>query len=134
MSQLGSSGANDAAASLAIFSLGSNCGDRLINVSEGLKWLSQYLSDFKHSSIYATPDCHGGFKEYFNVVASGTTKLSSAGLELLCKQYELACGRDQEKRKSGDVPIDIDLVIFNGQVLRPNDFKREFFKIGYSMI
>lgn len=134
MTLTNSSSANDSNESLAIFSIGSNCGDRLNNVREGLNWLSQYLYGFKSSSIYPTPDCQGGVKIYFNAVACGTTQLSAALLIQMCKQYELSHGRDQEKRLSGDVPIDIDLVVFNDSVLRPNDFKREFFKIGYSMI
>ena len=134
MSQSDSSDANGAVASLAIFSIGSNCGDRSVNVRNGLIWLSQHLTDFRSSSIYATPDCHGGTKEYFNAVACGKTYDTPQNLELLCKQYEALCGRDDTMRKSGNVPVDIDLVIYDGSVLRPNDFKREFFKIGYSMI
>ncbi|MDE7420649.1 MAG: 2-amino-4-hydroxy-6-hydroxymethyldihydropteridine diphosphokinase [Muribaculaceae bacterium] len=134
MSQDESMEANDAIASLAIFSIGSNCGNRHANVSEGLKWLSMHLMDFRSSSIYATPDCHGGVKEYFNAVAIGTTNESPENLEQLCKQYELSCGRNDEMRKSGNVPIDIDLVVYGDKVIRPNDFKREFFRIGYEMI
>lgn len=134
MSQSDSSDANGAIASLAIFSIGSNCGDRLANVKNGIEWLSQLLTDFRSSSIYATPDCHGGIREYFNAVACGMTYDTPVNLEYLCKQYETLCGRDDTMRRSGNVPVDIDLVVYNGQVLRPNDFKREFFKIGYSMI
>ena len=134
MSPSGLSAANDAQASLAIFSIGSNYGDRHLNVSNGLKWLSLLLTDFRSSHIYATPDCHGGVKEYLNAVACGSTFSSPQDLEQLCKRYEAACGRDEEMRKNGNVPIDIDLVIFDNRVLRPNDFKREFFKIGYGMI
>lgn len=134
MAPSGLSEANDAVASLAIFSIGSNFGDRHLNVSKGLKWLSQLLTDFRSSQIYATPDCHGGVKEYLNVVACGTTYSTPQDLEQLCKRYEAACGRDEEMRKNGNVPIDIDLVMYGDKVLRPNDYKREFFKIGYGMI
>ena len=134
MSQSDSSYANGATAPLAIFSIGSNYGDRIVNVRNGIKWLSQMLSDFRSSSIYATPDCHGGAKEYFNAVVCGSTKDTPQNLEQMCKQYEAICGRDDTMRRNGNVPVDIDLVIYDGRVLRPNDFKREFFKIGYSMI
>lgn len=134
MSQEESSEANGAIASLAIFSIGSNCGDRRLNVSRGIEWLSKHLTDFSSSPIYATPDCHGGIKEYLNAVARGFTFCTPIALNQLCKQYELECGRDEDMRKNGNVPIDIDLVVYNGEVVRPNDFKREFFKKGYAMI
>lgn len=118
----------------AIFSIGSNCGNRHAFVSEGLKWLSCLLSDFRCSSIYATPDCHGGYKEYLNAVVYGRTSLSQKELDNLCKRYEADCGRNEEMRNAGQVPVDIDIVIYDGDILRPNDYKREFFKIGYAMI
>ena len=118
----------------AIFSIGSNCGNRHAFVSEGLKWLANLLSDFRCSSIYATPDCHGGFKEYLNAVVYGKTSRSKKELEILCKKYEAECGRNESMRNAGQVPVDIDIVIYDGDILRPNDYKRDFFKIGYAMI
>ena len=116
------------------FSIGSNYGDKKGNVIKGLEWLSKLLSDFKCSSVYETPDCHGGNKIYFNAVAYGRSALEPQDLEGLCKRFEVDCGRDATMRNMGNVPLDIDLVIYNGKILRPNDFKREFFKIGYEMI
>lgn len=116
------------------FSIGSNYGDREVNVTKGLDWLSNLLSDFKCSSVYATPDCHGGNKVYLNAVAYGKTVLEPDDLETLCKKFESDCGRDAAMRIMGNVPLDIDLVIYDTNILRPNDFKREFFKIGYGMI
>ncbi len=117
-----------------VFSIGSNFGNRDANVREGLKWLSSILTDFRCSSVYATPDCHGGSKEYMNAVAIGITSSTPKRLESLCKDYEITRGRTPEMRRAGNVPIDIDLVVYDSKVLRPNDFKRDFFRIGYSMI
>ncbi len=134
MSLAESTESNGIIESQVIFCIGSNCGDRHTNVCKGLEWLSNLLDDVKSSPIYATPDCHGGPKEYLNAVVRGTTKASQEVLEMLCKQYEASCGRDETMRKSGNVPVDIDLVIFGSIILRPNDYKREFFKIGYGLI
>lgn len=116
----------------AIFCIGSNCGKKEKNVAASLAWLSEILSEFRHSSIYATPDCHGGSKKYENAVAIGTTRLLPHELERLCKERELACGRDSEARASGDVPIDIDLVLYRGEILRDKDYRSEFFIKGYT--
>ena len=118
----------------AVFSVGSNCGDRFDHVEKGLKWLSDLLSDFRCSHIYATPDCHGSCREYMNAVVSGSTSLTPDELENLCKEYEISSGRDEAARKAGNVPVDIDLVVYDNRILRKKDFSREFFTIGYSCI
>ncbi|MDE6017685.1 MAG: 2-amino-4-hydroxy-6-hydroxymethyldihydropteridine diphosphokinase [Muribaculaceae bacterium] len=118
----------------AVLSIGSNFGERQENVASGIKWLSEMLTDVSCSHIYATPDCHGGFREYINAVLSGYTILTPLELDTKCKQFELEHGRTLEARKAGNVAIDIDLVIYGNDILRPKDFAREFFKIGYSCI
>ena len=115
----------------AIFSVGSNCGDRVGNVAKALSWLSGLLTSFRHSPIYATPDCHGGQIEYMNAVGVGLATHTALELDRLCKEYEVSCGRDAEARASGDVPVDVDLVIYDGEVLRKKDYASEFFKEGY---
>ena len=119
---------------IAVLSIGSNCGDRYDNVRNGLEWLSHILFNSKASSIYATPDCHGGQREYLNAVIKGQTSLSQKDLENECKEFEMRHGRTPESRASGDVSIDIDVVIFDGKIIRPKDVGRKFFTIGYSMI
>lgn len=118
----------------AVISIGSNCGDRNKNVKAGLEWLNKLLIDSKASSIYATPDCVGGQREYINAVVKGKTDLTLYELEDKCKEYEKLHGRTAEARRVGDVPIDIDVVIFDENVVRPKDAGRSFFTLGYGMI
>lgn len=118
----------------AIFSIGSNCGDRLLLIEESINWLTSHIAITSASEIYATPDCNGGKKEYLNAVVKGTTTYPAKALEAFCKEYESASGRTPLCRLQGDVPVDIDLVIYDGQILRPKDASREYFKIGYGMI
>lgn len=114
-----------------ILSVGSNCGDRCSQVSAGAEWLKTLLSDTRISSIYSTGDCHGGPRDYYNAVVRGMTSLDISNLDNLCKEYELSHGRTPEVRSKGDVPIDIDVVVYDNEIVRPNDFRREFFQIGY---
>ncbi|MDE6291507.1 MAG: 2-amino-4-hydroxy-6-hydroxymethyldihydropteridine diphosphokinase, partial [Muribaculaceae bacterium] len=80
---------------------------------------------------YFTPDCHGGERKYMNAVILGRTSLTPDELESTCKEYEAACGRNAEARANGDVPVDVDLVVYDGCVLREKDFRCEFFLKGY---
>ncbi len=117
-----------------IFCIGSNCGDRERNVASSLAWLSQILTSCRHSQIYATPDCHGGPRKYMNAVAIGFTSLTPQELNCLCKEREIACGRDSSAREAGDVPVDIDLVVYGDEILREKDYRSEFFIRGFLAI
>lgn len=109
--------------------VGSNCD--AANVARALDMLAGVLSDFRASTVYRTAAVGGG-KDYANAVACGSTDLSSEELDALFKRYELAQGRDKTARALGCVPVDIDIVISAGEVVRPWDFRQSFFRIGYS--
>lgn len=115
-------------------SFGSNYGDRRNNVENAQRWFSSIAEDCRHSSIYETPEIHGKGKPYMNAVASGAVRLDMGKLHELSKIFEAENGRDEERRKRGEVPIDVDIVLWNAETVRPADFAREFFQIGFREI
>lgn len=115
-------------------SVGSNCGDRSTQVTLGTEWLKGILLEFQVSSIYSTGDCHGGPRDYHNAVVKGKTEYSPEKLDILCKEYERCHGRSDDARKRGDVPVDIDVVEYDGEILRPKDYYRKFFRLGYQQL
>lgn len=117
-----------------ILSVGSNCGDRYAQVSSGVVWLSSILDGSRSSSIYSTRDCYGGKREYMNAVVSGKTGYEIEALERECKKYELNQGRTRDARINGDVPIDIDIVVYDNEIVRKKDYGQEFFRIGMRQI
>lgn len=117
-----------------VLSLGANCGNREGAVRDAMDWLREMLYDFKASEIYETlPVGHAG-NNYINGVVSGVSSLDAAQLDCLCKLYEKERGRDEESRRMNLVPVDIDIVIANGHILRPKDFRCGFFQKGYLSI
>lgn len=119
---------------MVILSVGSNCGDRHLQVSSGIKWLASILTDARASAIYTTGDCHGGIRDYMNAVVCGMTELGIEKLDRQCKEYELTQGRTAEVRARGDVPVDIDIVVYDEEILRPKDYRQEFFRIGLAQL
>lgn len=113
-----------------ILSVGSNCGDRELQVSSGIEWLTSILSESRASSVYTTGDCHGGIRDYMNAVVIGRTTTEIEDLDRQCKEYELTHGRTAEARRKGDVPVDIDIVVYDEEIIRPKDYKHDFFRIG----
>lgn len=112
-----------------ILSVGSNC--EAANVKKAVAWLAGNLSDFKVSSLYKTPAVNAGTGTYVNAVAEGTSPLNPESFNETLKEYERLCGRNETCRSLGIVPIDIDIVVCNGDVLREWDYRQNFFKIGF---
>ena len=117
-----------------VLSFGSNCGDRKDNVRKALDWLCKNFSESKVSEIYETPEIHGVGNPYINAVGSCRVDCTLDEMIAHTKEYEFENGRDSACRQRGDVPIDIDVVIWNEEIIRPLDYSSSFFKIGYAMI
>lgn len=117
-----------------VLSLGSNCGNRRDSVEKALKWLESVLEVKKASSVYETPCARREGPNYMNGVVKGFFSGSSEELDSLLKNYERIRGRNEECRKRGDVPLDIDIVIADGTILKEWDFSQKFFQIGFREI
>ncbi len=114
-----------------VIGVGSNCGDRDAAMADAIRELLGLLSGGRASSVYETPAAGGGTRPYLNAVVAGVTTLPDAELNRRLKRYEVLHGRDLASRLRGDVPIDLDLVLSGGEVVRPRDFSQRFFRIGY---
>lgn len=99
-----------------------------------IRWLESEVESCRSSSVYETPDFYHRHPAYYNAVAEGETPLGFDDLNNRLKKFELDCGRDAESRATGIVPIDLDIVVFNGAVVRPTEFEREYFTIGYRQL
>lgn len=119
---------------LIYISLGANCGERENSIGSALLMLSATFEDFKASDLYETPDYHGGSRNYINAVASANTSMAPAEIEAMAKELELKFGRTEEARRRGDVPLDIDLVVYGDRIIKEKDFGRKFFMQGYNQI
>ena len=88
--------------------LGSNAPDREAQINRAIDFLRGYLSKCSVSSIYESAAINGTDSSYLNAVVHG-----------------------RSSKEKGVVPIDLDLVIYDMRILRPKDFERHYFNIGY---
>jgi 2-amino-4-hydroxy-6-hydroxymethyldihydropteridine diphosphokinase len=96
--------------------LGSNLGDRQVNLDKAIEYLSQRMLIEKRSSVYETdPVDNVDQPRFLNMVCQATTILAPAQLLTLLKGIESKMGR----RGSGPVPriIDIDILFYGNQVI-----------------
>lgn len=62
-------------------------------------------------------------------MARFSTALSADSLHRLFKELERRSGRLPEDKPAGIVKLDIDLLVYDGEVLKPEDMEREYVRL-----
>lgn len=80
--------------------------------------------------VYTDPvDC-AWTDPFMNQVAIVYSEKDAEGIRDILKEIEHALGREPSDKHEGRVPIDIDLLQWNGQVLKPSDLGRDYVRDG----
>ena len=98
------------------------------NLSRARCCLEEILFDVRYTSECWTepvgnPLCRDA---YLNQLAIGNTALDEPVLNEWLKKTELSFGRTEAKRQSGIVPIDLDILYFNGEKRHLRDWERPY--------
>ncbi len=117
-----------------ILSLGSNSQDRDWQMSHAISHLKQMFRKTVVSEIYEVPAHNGIDAPYLNAVMVATTTKELDEIVAALKQWETLCGRTPASKQQGIIPIDIDVVIWNNEVLRPVDYSRSYVSKGISFL
>ena len=121
-----------------LISIGANTLDALNMVTDTISWLRQgadrSLTVTAITPPYSTPEISGRYPDYVNALVKATTTVSAETLITLFKQLEQRAGRTPASKKNGLVPLDIDLISYGEEILKPEDFKRSYTTIGLSLL
>lgn len=117
-----------------IISVGSNSPDREWQMTHAEKHLKQLLKKVVSSEIYEVPAYNGVDAPYLNMVMLAATNMEYSEVESAFKQWEIVCGRTPASKLQGVIPIDIDIVTWNGKVIKPVDYSREYVVKGVDML
>lgn len=94
--------------------------DCLTSTFPGIRWgktvITHAEGQFSDTSV---PDYH-------NIAATFSTSMDADGLKTLFRKIEKACGRTPLSKSSGIVPLDIDLLEYDGMILKPSDMKAAY--------
>lgn len=115
----------------AVLGLGSNSVDSERQMRQCIQWLTASFRSVMASTVYSTPALNGVDADYLNAVAVVVCDVDCQEFNARLKRYEQSCGRTSESKKHGMVPIDVDIVLFDGRVLRPADYGRYYFARGW---
>lgn len=106
-------------------SIGSNSSDKHHQMSDALTWAAELLSDVIVTPVCTSSPMSGIGEPYLNAVVTGKTSASADEINLLAKGYEKSRGRI---KGASSVVIDIDVVCYDGVVLRPKDYDAPYYK------
>jgi 2-amino-4-hydroxy-6-hydroxymethyldihydropteridine diphosphokinase len=96
------------------FALGSNLGNRLANLQDGIRLLAPAVEVNAVSALYeSAPVGSSVLAPYFNAAARGVTELDPLDLLRRVKAIEWAMGRRPGPRW-GPRPLDIDILLMDG--------------------
>lgn len=113
----------------AIICLGGNTPDAESRMTEALAFITTLGTPGRMSGLYRTaPEYAGESEPYLNEVLELETVLVYEALQESVKRYE--CGIRSLNRIPGLVNIDIDIVYWNGAVVRRKDAVAAYFTIG----
>jgi 2-amino-4-hydroxy-6-hydroxymethyldihydropteridine diphosphokinase len=106
--------------STVVISLGSNLGDRRLNLRRAIEKLKRVIRIVRVSSIYETTpvDAPAGSPDFLNMVVAGYTESSPEGVldRLLSIEQEL--GRRGPSLRNAPRVIDLDLILHGAHRMR----------------
>lgn len=96
--------------------------------------ISDIFNKVEFSKFYITDDVsYNSSKKYLNCVSKVVSPLSTSEMIAITKQIETNAGRNKNIEQK-DVVLDVDVVVKDSEVLRPKDYNRDYFQVGYNEI
>jgi len=119
---------------VCIIGIGSNI-DAESNISKMLKILEKHVAIVRVSSMLKTkPIGIEDQPDYTNGAVKIKTKLNQKDLTLLLKEIEDQMGRDRTAPKFGPRNIDLDIVVWNGEIVDQDYYTRDFLQTSVNEI
>lgn len=119
--------------SRAIICLGANTPDAAERLEDAFAMLGSVGSVLRSTRPYPTaPEYAGEDKPYLNQIVELATALSFDGLTEATKKYQTEIRA--LNTMPGLVNIDVDIVVWNGKVVRPADAAAAYYRQGIAML
>ena len=117
-----------------ILCLGSNT-DCEANLKSAVSLLRGYFGTIRFSeAAYTEPVGLPGSGLFLNQVAVAGTEASQEEVERALKDMEKRLGRMPDSKQKGQIPIDIDLLFWNGTILKPADWEKEYVQLLFRSV
>lgn len=112
----------------AILLLGSNVPDRESRLDAAIDRLADVSVVTSRSQVYVSPDRSGLGEPYANIAVQCDTEMDIDGFREFAAQVETRLGRTPQSKSEGVMPVDIDLVEWDGRVVSPGDYASQQYR------
>ena len=111
--------------------MGSNL-NALLHLKNAEEALQHFFPDIEWGEIVETvPEKMENPQPFLNRAARFRTSLPMTEVRSILKQIEQTNGRTPESKKEGRIPLDIDLLSYDQQVLKPEDWQKEYVCLAF---
>lgn len=110
-----------------ILSLGSNVEPRIDRICDAIRKLNEFLEISVASPAKESNDITGRGEPYLNMALRGVTGLDISNFLKRIAEIETSGGRHHIRSQAGMVDIDIDLIVWDDEIISPDDFSRPYF-------
>lgn len=119
----------------ALISLGANTYDKKQRLADAIAAIDQIAHIKAHTPIYETA-AEGSVATlpYANALILIETSTEYETLRATFKQWEHNAGRTPESKIQGLIPLDIDIVTWDDQVIKERDMEFEYMKLGLKLL
>ena len=117
-----------------VISIGSNSHNRECQIYSCVNWLHSIVNIRMISEVYNTQATNGIDADYLNMVVIADCNDELDIILEKFKNYEAISGRTLQSKIIGVIPIDLDIVIWNNNIIREKDFNQKYFQIGWHQL
>lgn len=118
----------------AVLTLGSNVARAACIIEAARAAIDRVAEVRAYSGAYLSPDDTGAGADYLNAVLELTTTLSLSEMADFAAGLEQRSGRTADSKSRGVMPLDVDIVVWDTEVIKPYDTTRPYFRTGYQKI
>lgn len=105
------------------------------NLKSAASLLRAYFGSIRFSeAIYTEPIGLSDSGLFLNQVAVAGTNASLEEVRRAVKAMEKRLGRMSDSKQKGKIPIDIDLLLWNGTILKPADWEKEYVQLLFRSV
>ena len=108
-----------------VVAFGSNFEPK-INIAKAKQRLSSAFETIKFSSEIWTDPINKKKKKFINCIAIAETSSDLNSVLHNLKEIEDECGNTIQKRKSGKVTMDVDILKYGDVIMHEDDWKRQY--------
>lgn len=121
--------------STAIIGLASNRKEGEEILHQTIEKLSRDFRSARFSNCYLTDPVGSCSKRmYWNCTGIIETDLDLDTLKNSFKTMERESGRTPDSKLTGDIPLDIDVIVWDNHIIRPRDWEQPYFQTGLKQL